>query len=399
MDNHKGRIIYIEDDKLDQMSFSSFIEEYKLNYDYTIAESLKDAKKLLNNKHYDLALIDFKLKDGTAFDVIEKIDNIPFIILTGAGDEIIATQAMKRGAYDYIIKDIKGSYLKSLPMIIENTIKRKHMEEELKNYQNNLEDMVKERTEQLRKEIEEHEKDAEVTLDQGKKLEGNLKEMKFFFEFWNIIDENNLKLFEKIKKIVKLLPEVFHNPEKTYAKISYNDFNCTTDVFQITRWKLKSYLVIFGEKKGQIEIYMDDHSIEIDEDIFFGAEISFLETFSKRLSNAIMLSVKEELINKKENKNEGSIKELTNQIKEISKKYRYLSDSISNLYHESMNNLKKFYEDINKKNIILDQDALLYLDNLRECNKVMWIYINNLEDYSKEIKEKVANKKDEAISI
>lgn len=399
MDNQKGNIIYIEDDKLDQMSFSSFIEEYQLNYDYTIAESLKDAKKLLNNKHYDLALIDFKLKDGTAFDVIEKINNIPFIILTGAGDEVIATQAMKRGAYDYIIKDLKGSYLKSLPMIIENTIKRKHMEEELKNYQNNLEDMVKERTEQLRKEIEEHEKDAEVTLSQGKRLKENLKEMKFFFEFWNIIDDNNLKIVEKMKNIVRLLPGVFQNPEKIYAKITYKDFECTTDVFQITKWKLKSYLVIFGEKKGQIEVYLKDDSIEIDEDIFLGTEISFLETFSKRLSNLITYSEKEELNSKKETKNEISIKELTNQIKEISKKYRYLSDSISNLYHESMNNLKKFYEDINKKNMVLDQDALLYLDNLRECNKVMWIYINNLEDYSKEIKEKVISKKDEALSI
>ncbi len=390
--NHKGNIIYIEDDKLDQMSFSSFIEEYKLNYDYTIASSLKDAKKLLNSKHYDLALIDFKLKDGTAFDVIEKIEGVPFIILTGAGDEVIATQAMKRGAYDYIIKDLKGSYLKSLPMIIENTIKRKHMEEELKNYQNNLENMVKERTELLRKEIEEHEKIAEVTLSQEKKLQENLKEMKFFFEFWNIIDEKSLKLKEKIKKIVRLLPGVFQNPERTYAKITYEDSEFTTDFFQNTKWKLISFLIIFGEKKGQIEIYLKEDSVEIDEDLFLGIEISFLETFSKRLSDYIMHS-------EKENKNGSTIKELTNQIKEITKKYRYLSDSISNLYHESMNNLKKFYEDINKKNMILDQDSLLYLDNLRECNKVMWIYINNLEDYSKEIRDKVIIKKDDAIII
>ena len=220
MDNiHKGNIIYIEDDKLDQISFINFLDEYKLHYKCTIADSLKEAKKLLNHKHYDIALIDYKLSDGTAFDVIEKIEDTPFIILTGVGDEIVATQAMKRGAYDYIIKDLRGSYLKSLPMIIENTLKRKQIEEELKNYQDNLEKMVKERTEQLRIEIDEHEKDVENTMINNKELAENIKEMNCFNNLLNITEDVDLALNEKLNKIVQILPNAFQEPGNTCIKL------------------------------------------------------------------------------------------------------------------------------------------------------------------------------------
>jgi DNA-binding NtrC family response regulator len=39
----------------------------------------------------------------------------PTIMITGAGDEEIAIEALKLGASDYVVKDVEGGYLELLP--------------------------------------------------------------------------------------------------------------------------------------------------------------------------------------------------------------------------------------------------------------------------------------------
>jgi two-component system response regulator AtoC len=85
----------------------NFIDMSDLNFNCEVASSVKEGLQKIENEKFDIALVDFKLGDGTAFDVIENLNDIPFIILTGAGDETIATEVMKKGAYDFISKPFK----------------------------------------------------------------------------------------------------------------------------------------------------------------------------------------------------------------------------------------------------------------------------------------------------
>ncbi len=379
----KGNIIYIEDDKLDQISFMNFIEEYELEYDCTIADSLKDAKKFLNKKHYDIALIDYKLTDGTAFDVIEKMKETPFIILTGVGDESIATQAMKRGAYDYIIKDLRGSYLKSLPMIIENTIKRKQMEEELKNYQANLEVMVKERTEQLKNEIDEHEKAVEKTLLHKKVLEENVKESRCFFEILKITEDPNASLNDKLEKIVKALPNAFQNPKITCIRMKYNNFIFLSDNFKETQNMLKRDLIIHNIIKGIIEVYLINENTVIDDDLFLESEIFFFDSFSKYLMNLIINYENTTSNHEDSKKYKNKFKNIKDQIKDLNKKNIKVFNSMSDVYFEAKGYLEKITEDCSKNE--LHKGKMIYLENLRGNLNSFFNYINNLETYSKEI--------------
>ena len=66
---------------------------------------------MYTNKNYDIAFVDYRFKDGTAFDLIQKLGAIPTIFLTNPGQEEIAAMAMERGAYDYLIKDAKKKAL------------------------------------------------------------------------------------------------------------------------------------------------------------------------------------------------------------------------------------------------------------------------------------------------
>jgi len=128
----KHRILYVEDNKLDQKAFKRFVDKNKLPYDIDIANSISECKELLESKSFDIILQDFKLKDGDAFDILKLNIDEPVVIITGLGNEETAVKSMKENAYDYIIKDNKGNYLKVLPSTIENVIKRKDTEEQLK---------------------------------------------------------------------------------------------------------------------------------------------------------------------------------------------------------------------------------------------------------------------------
>lgn len=118
----KIRILLIEDDKIDQKAFERYVRTESLDYQYDIAGSVKEARTMLNRNTYDVIITDYFLGDGDAFDVLSEDLNAPVIFASGAGDEEVIVQAMKKGACDYLIKDSARNYLKVLPVTIEKII-------------------------------------------------------------------------------------------------------------------------------------------------------------------------------------------------------------------------------------------------------------------------------------
>ncbi len=132
MENTRYKILLIEDDKLDRMAFKRMLEEEELPYDCTVAGSVSEARDILSSERFDVVISDYSLGDGTAFDIIDLALNTPIILVTGVGNEEIATKAWKAGAYDYLIKDHEQNYLKTVPITIENAVKHKRMESRLR---------------------------------------------------------------------------------------------------------------------------------------------------------------------------------------------------------------------------------------------------------------------------
>lgn len=119
------RILLVEDDEVDQMAFKRTVRQQNLTYDYQIANSASEAKAILEHETFDLIIMDYLLGDGTGLDVLSVVpEGTPVIFATGAGDEETAVRAMKAGADDYLIKDLKRNYLKVLPLAVEQTLER-----------------------------------------------------------------------------------------------------------------------------------------------------------------------------------------------------------------------------------------------------------------------------------
>ena len=134
MDNERYKVLLIEDDRVDQGAFQRFVKDQELPYDCTVVGSVSEAIRVLDTDTFDIAIVDYLLGDGTAFDIFDSMEDIPVIIATGTGDEEIAVRAMKAGAFDYLIKDDNHNYLKVLPLNIENVVRRRKAEEKIRSY-------------------------------------------------------------------------------------------------------------------------------------------------------------------------------------------------------------------------------------------------------------------------
>lgn len=120
----------VEDDVADQLAFTRTLAQENYPFTSVIASSLAEARAALAQVRFDIIVCDYLLGPDTAFDVLAISGDIPVIVVTSFGDEDVAVRAMKAGAYDYLIKDWERRYLKMLPVVVENTLKRRDAEQQ-----------------------------------------------------------------------------------------------------------------------------------------------------------------------------------------------------------------------------------------------------------------------------
>jgi len=107
--NSSIRILYLEDNPVDVELLRAVLEKDGLKYEMTVVDTREDYVAALEAGGYDLILADYQLPsfDGMAALEIarEKYSWLPFIFVSGAMGEEIATESLKRGATDYVLKE------------------------------------------------------------------------------------------------------------------------------------------------------------------------------------------------------------------------------------------------------------------------------------------------------
>ncbi len=102
-------VLIIDDDEDDYFITSDYLKNipgrnFVIDWCYNYKNALDEIKK---EKH-DIYLVDYRLGAKTGIDLIEEAITLnagaPFILLTGKGDINIDEEAMKLGAFDYLIK-------------------------------------------------------------------------------------------------------------------------------------------------------------------------------------------------------------------------------------------------------------------------------------------------------
>ena len=93
-----------------------------------IASDSKTGLAMYETGQYDVIALDQEMPGYSGLEVIKILASKGPI--TGKGNELVAVEAMKIGAGDYVVKDVDGKYFETLPEIIERLLDRQHLIEE-----------------------------------------------------------------------------------------------------------------------------------------------------------------------------------------------------------------------------------------------------------------------------
>ncbi len=117
-------ILVVEDNKILSHLIEVCLKE--MGHSVDVANSGTMAIDMITNNPPDLILMDSKLPDISARQIIESIREcqfeIPFVIMTEHGDERVAVEMMKAGARDHMVKG--GNFMDLLPLVVKQILKQ-----------------------------------------------------------------------------------------------------------------------------------------------------------------------------------------------------------------------------------------------------------------------------------
>jgi len=134
MSSEKSVIFIVEDDAAFNKLISSYIKS-KSNFEVYSYLSGEDCLEKIH-KRPELILMDYDLPFRDGIEVMgvikKKYPEIIFIFLSGQTNVKVAVEALKEGAFDYIVKDnhAKENALNK----IEQALKMKHLEKDQRSY-------------------------------------------------------------------------------------------------------------------------------------------------------------------------------------------------------------------------------------------------------------------------
>jgi diguanylate cyclase (GGDEF)-like protein/PAS domain S-box-containing protein len=128
------QLLLVEDNPGDaRLIREMFNEQGSGNTELTNASSMSEAEKLLNERVFDMILLDLGLPDSQGLEAVRRAHaaapRVPLVVLTGLDDESLAAQALQVGAQDYLIKGQIET--KGLLRALRYAVERKSMEEAL----------------------------------------------------------------------------------------------------------------------------------------------------------------------------------------------------------------------------------------------------------------------------
>jgi len=102
------KILVVDDDEVDRMAVRRLLVTAGVKIDLSEANGCAEAIAKLQQQQFDCVFLDYRLPDGDGLSLVQQIRSlgftVPLVVLTGQGDEQIAVQLMKAGAYDYLSK-------------------------------------------------------------------------------------------------------------------------------------------------------------------------------------------------------------------------------------------------------------------------------------------------------
>jgi signal transduction histidine kinase len=152
MSDYRIKVLLVEDNAGDaRLIRESLADSTGCSFDVETADKLATALLRLAAGGVDATLLDLALPDSVGWDTFEKVKKqapaVPIIVLTGLSDEALALKMVQQGAQDYVAKiGLNGGVL---PRAIRYAIERERTDQQIRGFNEDLEQRVLVRTAEL----------------------------------------------------------------------------------------------------------------------------------------------------------------------------------------------------------------------------------------------------------
>jgi putative two-component system response regulator len=143
------KILTVDDEEMIRETIASYLENR--GFEVFQAKNGREGLEVFTAEKPDLLLVDLRMPEMDGLEVLARVTvespETPAIVVSGTGILKDAVEAIKLGAWDYVIKPIQD--MEVLGLAVDKALERARLIRENKAYQNNLEAMVRERTEEV----------------------------------------------------------------------------------------------------------------------------------------------------------------------------------------------------------------------------------------------------------
>lgn len=167
----RGNILLVDDEEGLRRNFRALLEDAG----YSVHESSNGAEGLTDylRQRPDLVMTDLRMKSakdglGLVAAIRQRDDSVPIIVVSGSGTLNDAIDAIRLGAWDYLVKPVQLG--EELLVAIARNLERARLLRENRLYREKLEEMVAERTASLLASQRENQ-ELQARLMQAQKLE------------------------------------------------------------------------------------------------------------------------------------------------------------------------------------------------------------------------------------
>ncbi len=146
-------------------------------------------------------------------------------------------------------------------------------EEELRAYQDQLQNLVNERTLELQ----------ERTHELGERV----KELNCMYSISRLVERPNISLETLFREVANLLPPAWQYPEITSARITLEDQAFETDQFEETDWCQVADIRVHGQTSGAVQVCYRASRPDMDIGPFLSQEQDLIEAIAEHLSRVV----------------------------------------------------------------------------------------------------------------
>ena len=158
------RILIVDDEEAIREVVATLLEAQ--GFQCSVVSNGRDALNYLEKNSLDLVLSDLVMPEMDGLRLLESLrgrdQDVPVIMFTAMHDLSTALEAIRRGAYDYILKPFEKDHLF---LSVRRALEHGRVVLENRNYQRNLETLIEERTAQLTRALTQLEQSYDYTLE------------------------------------------------------------------------------------------------------------------------------------------------------------------------------------------------------------------------------------------